>query len=175
MVDTAGRRIAGQNVRAFPVRGRDQHTATTESDGSFSLGPLRPANYRIYGNGQDPYGGVEPDILPLRRPIPVVRPVRVYLKEDALTDPVVLRELPTVRFEVRFVDSKGRIARGSAASLWGIIPNDEGQAAPLGAHTTVGVGLASEINNPEPQDTADRTDWSISDQPPMPTVASCSG
>ncbi len=31
--------------------------------------------------------------------------------------------------------------------------------------TTLGVGPASEINSPEPQDTADRTDWSISDQP----------
>jgi hypothetical protein len=165
MVDTEGRPIAGQNIRAFPVRGHDQHTATTEADGTFSLGPLRPANYLIYGDGQDMFGGVEPDTPSLRRPVRVVRPVRVYLKEDALTGPVVLRELPTVRVEVRFVDSKGRPARGSAARLWGIIPNDEGQAAPLGAHTTVGVALASEINNPEPQDTADRTDWSISDQP----------
>ena len=165
MVDIEGRPIAGQNIRAFPVRGRDQHTATTEADGSFSLGPLRPANYLIYGDGQDLYGGVEPDAPRLRRPIRVVHPVRVYLKDDALTEPVALRELPTVRVEVRFVDSDGRPARGSAAKLSGVIPNDEGQANPMGVHTTVGVGLASEINNPEPKDMADRTDWSISDQP----------
>ena len=165
MVDTEGRPIEGQNIWAFPVMGRDQHTATTENDGTFSLGPLRPANYLIYGDGQDPGGGLEPDTAPLRRPIRVVRPVRVYLKEGAPIEPVVLREMPTVRVEVRFVDSKGRPARGSAAKVCGIVPNDEVQPGALGAQSTMGVGLVSEINNPEPQDTADRTDWSISDQP----------
>ena len=60
MVDTEGRPIAGQNIRAFPVRGRDQHTATTETDGTFSLGPLRPANYLIYGDGQDLAAALNP-------------------------------------------------------------------------------------------------------------------
>ena len=79
---------------------------------------------------------------------------------------MVLHELPTVRVEVRFVDSKGRPARGERGEVWGIIPNDRGSGrSPWVRHTTVGVGLASEINDPEPQDTADRTDWSISDQP----------
>jgi hypothetical protein len=165
MVDAAGRPIAGQNIRAFSLTGREQHTAATEVDGTFSLGPLRPANYLIYGDGQDMFGGVEPDTPPLRRPVRVVRPVRVYLKEDALTEPTVLRELPTVRVELRFVDSTGRPVRGSAAKLWGDIPNEEGQANPVGADTRVGRGPASEINNPEPQETADRIDWSISDRP----------
>jgi hypothetical protein len=165
MVDTDGRPIAGQNIRAFSLTGREQHTAAIEVDGTFSLGPLRPANYLIYGEGQDLYGGVDPDTPPLRRPIRVVRPVRVYLKDDAPIEPVVLRELPTARVEVRFVDSKGRPSRGSAAKLWGVMPNEDGQAGHVGAHTTVGRSSASEINNPEPQDTADRTDWSISDQP----------
>jgi peroxiredoxin len=165
MVDTEGRPIAGQDIRAFSLTGREQHTAATEADGSFSLGPLRPANYLIYGSGQDLFGGVEPDTPSLRRPVRIVRPVRVYLKEDAPNEPVILRELPTVRVELRFVDSKGRPVRGSAAKLSGHIPTEEGQANPVGADTRVGRGLASEINNPEPQDIADRTDWSIADQP----------
>ena len=53
MVDTEGRPIEGQNIRAFSLTGREQHTAATDIDGTFSLGPLRPANYLIYGDGQE--------------------------------------------------------------------------------------------------------------------------
>jgi Carboxypeptidase regulatory-like domain len=165
VVDTEGRPIAGQTIKAYPVRGRDQHSATTEADGSFSLGPLRPANYLIYGEGQDGFGGVSPDAPAPSKPIRVIQPVKVYLKEDVLPQPLVLREVPTVRVEVRFVDSQGRPAVGSPAKVWGLIPNEEGKADPFGAHTTVGVGPASEINDPEPQDTSDRIDWAVQDRP----------
>jgi peroxiredoxin len=73
--------------------------------------------------------------------------------------------MPTVRVEVRFVDSRGNPARGGPAKVWGLIPNARGQADPFGAHTRVGGGMASEINDPEPRDTADRTDWSLEDWP----------
>ena len=58
------------------------------------------------------------------RAIRVVRPARVYLKEGASPEPLVLREMPTVRVEVRFVDSKGKPTRGSTTMLWGLLPDD---------------------------------------------------
>jgi hypothetical protein len=165
VVDTQGRPIAGQTIKAYPVRGRDEHTATTEADGSFSLGPLRPANYLIYGEGQDQSGGVSLDAPPLRRPIRVIQPVRVYLGGDAHSSSLVLHEMPSVEVEVRFVDSKGKPARGGPTKLWGLIPNAQGQADPFGDITKVGSGLASQINDPEPEDTADRIDWGLEDWP----------
>ena len=165
MVDLDGRPIAGQTIQAYAVRGRDKHFATTETDGTFSLGPLRPANYLIYGQGQDGFGGVSPDLPALSKPIHVIQPLRVYLREGVLPPPLVLREVPTVEVEVRFVDSRGQPAAGSPAKVWGLIPNEQGQANPFGAHSTVGGDLASQINDPEPQDTADRIDWAMQDRP----------
>ncbi len=110
MVDLDGRPIAGQTIRAYAVRGRDTHFATTETDGTFALGPLRPANYLVYGQGQEELGGVSPNLPALSKPIRVIRPVRVYLREGVLPPPLVLREVPTVEVEVRFVDSRGQPA-----------------------------------------------------------------
>jgi hypothetical protein len=166
MLDLDGRPIAGQTIKAYAVRGRDEHFATTEADGTFSLGPLRPANYLVYGQGQDGSGGVSPDLPALSKPIHVIQPVRIYLREGVLLPPpLVLREVPTVEVEVRFVDSRGQPAPGSPAKVWGLIPNEQGHANPFGAHSTVGRGLASQINDPEPQDTADRIDWAVQDRP----------
>jgi hypothetical protein len=165
MVDIDGRPIAGQTIKAYAVRGRDEHFATTETDGTFSLGPLRPANYLVYGQGQDGFGGVSPDLPALSRPIHVIQPVKVYLREGVLPPPLALREVPTVEVEVRFVDSRGQPAAGSPAKVWGLIPNEQGQADPFGAHVKGHRGVASQINDPEPQDTADRIDWAMQDRP----------
>jgi hypothetical protein len=77
----------------------------------------------------------------------------------------MLREVPTVEVDVRFVDSQGRPAAGSPAKVWGMIPNEQGMADPFGVHSKVGGGLASQLNDPEPQDTADRLDWAMQDRP----------
>ncbi len=164
LVDTEGRPIAGQTIRADPTMGLDVHSATTEADGSFSLGPLRPANYSIHGEGQHERGGIDPDAPPIRRPIRVIRPVRIYLKENVIPEPLVLHELPTVEVEVRFVDSGGKPSLGGPAVLWGTIPNVRNRANPLGARTK-GSGLASEINGPEPPDSADHIGWGLQDIP----------
>ncbi len=164
LVDTEGRPIAGQTIQADPTRGRDVHSATTEADGSFSLGPLRPANYVIHGEGQHEGGGIDPDAPPIRRPIRVIRPVRIYLKENVIPKPLVIHELPTVEVEVRFVDSGGKPSLGGLASLSGTIPNDRNPANPLGG-ITKGGGLAPGINEPEPLDPADRLDWGVQDVP----------
>ncbi len=161
VVDIEGRPVAGQRVHALGLRGRDKHSATSEADGTLSLGPLRPANYLIYGEGQMA-GGVSPDAPPLPKPFRVIQPVTVYLKEGVLPTPVLLRELPAVRVEVRFVDSQGKPAAGSPATIWGSIPNEQGEAAPFGGGH--GPSSASAINDPEPQDTADRVDWGVQDR-----------
>ncbi len=121
LLDSADRPVAGQTIIAYPLKGRDRHSTTTEADGTFALGPLRPANYLIYGEGQSPYFDWDLDAAAHARAIRVVRPARVYLKEGASPEPLVLREMPTVRVELRFVDSKRetdpreyRDARGSA-------------------------------------------------------------
>ncbi len=162
VVDTEGRPIAGQTINALGLRGRDKHSATTENDGTFSLGPLRAANYVIFREGQYA-GGLTPDAPPLSKPIRVIRPVQVYLKEDVLPPPVVLRELPTVRVEVRFVDSQGKPAAGSAATVGGIIPTEPGEADAVEPNA-VRKG-ASRINDPEPKDARDRIDWGVQDTP----------
>ncbi len=108
LLDTEGRPIAGQTIRADPLRGPDVHLAVTEADGSFSLGPLRLANYVIQGERQNAGGGIDPDIPPLPGPIRVIRPVWVYLKEGVAPEPLVLREMPSIRVEVAFVDFEGK-------------------------------------------------------------------
>ena len=165
LVDREGRPIAGQTITAYPVLGRDQHSTTTEADGGFVLGPLRRANYTIYGEGQDGTGGVDPIAAAPRSSARVFKPVKVYMREDVAPEPLLLREIPTVRVEVQFVDSRGSPARGGAAKLWGIIPNEHGVADGFAAHRTFGSGLASEINDPEPQDQSDRIDWSMQNRP----------
>jgi hypothetical protein len=164
LVDAEGRPIAGQTITAYPLRGHDRHSTTTEADGSFSLGPLRPANYLIYGEGQGPYADVDFDAPPHPRPIRVVRPLRVYLKEGAIPEPLVLREMPTLRVQVRFVDSRGKPTRGSATRLWGLLPEDPDRRilpVPIGWRE----GPTSAINAPETADNWDPGTWSVQDQP----------
>jgi hypothetical protein len=165
LLDLAGRPIAGQTIKAFPARGRDQHTATTDDDGSFALGPLRHANYVISGEGQDAYGSVDTTAPALRPSVRVFKPVKVYLKEDVAPAPLVIHESPTVRVEVQFVDSQGRPGGRADAKVWGIIPNGAGVANGFAARRSFGSGLASDMNDPEPEDTSERIDWSMQDRP----------
>ena len=163
LVDTKGRPIAGQTVNAYAMKGRDRHSVTTEADGTFSLGPLRAANYLIYGEGQSPYFDVDLDLLPSPRPARIVRPVGVYLEESILPEPVVLREMPTVRVEVRFVDSKGNPGWGATTRLSGLLPQDQGR--PLFFQIRPGGGPASDINTPEPKDVREPLGWGMQEQP----------
>ena len=77
----------------------------------------------------------------------------------------MLREAPTVRIEVQFVDSQGRPALGGAARGFGRFPmhrRSPTRAAPIARSVT---GWPRTINDPEPQDTSDRIDWSMQDRP----------
>jgi peroxiredoxin len=166
LVDSADRPIAGQTIIAYPLKGRDRHSTTTEADGTFALGPLRPANYLIYGEGQTPYHDWDLDAAAHVQAIRVVQPARVYLKEEASPEPLVLRELPTVRVELRFVDSKGKPTRGSTTKLGGLLPNDPHPPgrAPIPANRKR-EGTTSALNVPEREDPWEPTAWHVQDQP----------
>jgi hypothetical protein len=164
LLDTEGRPIAGQTISAYPMLGRDRHTTTTEADGSFTLGPLRPANYQIHGEGQGPIrGSGDRDAPPLRQPIRVVRPVHVFLKEDSPPEPLILREVPTVRVEVRFVDAKGQPARGSATIITGVLLDERGVGRGVPLNPRAGPNWP--INAPEPEGAAAVIPWAMQDQP----------
>jgi len=165
LVDLEARPIAGQTITAYSVTGRERHSATTGADGSFVLGPLRYANYWIYGAGQDGFGGVDQNAPSLPSSACVIKPVKVYLKEGVMPEPVVLRELPTVQVVVRFVDSRGKPAVEGLAKVSGIIPIAQGVADPDARQSSLGSRSASAINDPEPEDTGDRIDWGVLDRP----------
>jgi hypothetical protein len=165
LVDTEGRPIAGQTITAYPLMGHDRHTSTTEVDGSFTLGPLRPANYQICGEGQSSArGALDFDGPPLRRPIRVIRPVQVYLKEDSPPEPVVLREVPAARVEVRFVDEQEKTARGSATLIIGMLPEDRGRGLRIPGFDQR-TGPTSRINAAEPETISALVSWGLLDQP----------
>jgi hypothetical protein len=166
LVDSADRPIAGQTIIAYPLKGRDRHSTTTEADGTFALGPLRTANYLIYGEGQSPYFDWDLDAAAHAHAIRVVRPARVYLKEGASPEPLVLREMPTVRVELRFVDSKGKPTRGTTTMLWGLLPDDPHPPGrlPLPAYLKRD-GTTSAMNAPEREDPWEPTAWGAQDQP----------
>ena len=167
LVDTEGKPIAGQTITGLSGEGpttstrpRPRPTAASPS------GRSAPRTIVIYGQGQDGFGGVDPDAPPLSKPIRVFKPVKVYLEGGRHPRAVgVARDAhgsgrgPLRRF------SGADPLLGSPAKVWGLIPNEQGQADPFGAHTTVGNGPASAINDPEPQDTSDRIDWAMQDRP----------
>ena len=167
LVDLEGRPIARQTIKAYPVRGEDRHSATTEADGSFILGPLRTANYRIFGDGDN--GGnasVDPFALAILPTARVIKPVKVYMQKDVVPEPLVLREMPTVQVEAEFVDSQGRPALGGATRISGLIPNAQGMSDPFGNFCSFEDDWQlSVLNDLEPQDTSDRMDWGVRGRP----------
>ena len=168
------RPIAGQTITAYPLRGRDRHSTTTEADGTFALGPLRPANYLIYGEGQSPYCDVDFD-APSASPTRPCRPAgaSLFSRRGRAPEPLVLRELPTVRVELRFVDSKGKPARGSTTRLSGSAPGRSAPARvfPVPAYA-MREGPTSALNAPEPEDRWEPTSWGMCRTSPTTTDGS---
>jgi hypothetical protein len=165
VLDLQGRPIVGHTVTAYGRMNSLRRSATTDAEGRFTLAPLRPGNYILYGEGQDLYGGVDPGAAGVPVPDRIVRPARVFLEEGAEPEPVVLREMPTVRVEVRFVDSLGKPARGSAVKLGGTIPNAQGQANPVEDEIGMRMRAVSSVNDPEPRLRGDRLDWAFQGSP----------
>lgn len=157
LLNLQGRPMAGARVVAIGRNNDVQREATTQDDGSFAFAPLRPGNYAIIGEGQRNYMGIDPRGRSMPPSAPVFRPALIYFKKDQAPAPVELRELPTVRVAVRFIDSHGRPARGGPVNLYGMIPGGQAPAqAPGGGFT---IRLASEVNKEEPEDPDKRLFW----------------
>ncbi len=90
---------------------------------------------------------------------------RVYLKEGASPEPLVLREMPTFRVELRFVDSKGKPTRGSTTMLWGLLPEYQHPPGrfPVPAYLKR-EGTTSAMNAPEREDPWEPSAWGVQDQ-----------
>jgi hypothetical protein len=175
LVDLAGRPIAGQAITAFSS-GKIQHSAVTEADGTFVLGPLRYGNYwihgarqdgfcyvhwdMIYGKRRDGFDSVNPSAPSVRSQTRVIMPAKVYLKEGITPEPVLLRELPTAQVTVKFIDSRGNPAPGGHATIEGTIPS-----VPGARQSSLMYRLASAINEPEPEDSGELIEWRTEARP----------
>ncbi len=104
----------------------------------------------------------------------VFRPAKVYLQDGIVPQPLVLREMPTVTIDARFVDSLGRPTRGHFVGLWGALPGEQpAQALPMrqwqqacgcdkcSSNGLRRQGFAATINGPEHEDaTTQILQWS---------------
>ena len=165
VVDLEGRPIGGQTITAYAVRGRDRHTATTEADGTFALGPLRAANYHLYGTGQDGFGGVDETTPSLPESARILQPVAIYLEDGVIPEPIVLHEVPTFEVSVQFVDSQGKPAAGGPVKLTGSLPLERPPGNALGREPVHPNNGASAMNEPESEDTSTRVSWGVLDRP----------
>ncbi len=164
VLDTQGRPVGGVRIEATAMKGQDRHSTTTEADGTFAIGPLRPGNYVIHGAGQYSRIGIDYNSPTERGPVRPIRPVQVFLKEGETPAPVVLQEPPSIQVEVRFIDSAGRPSAGGPAALSGTIPN-EGNAALLRMVVDLELGLASSINDPEAPEPVAELEWTVLGRP----------
>jgi len=158
VLDLRGRPVAGRALTVLGMVNRFSRTATTDADGRFAFAPLRPGNYAIHGGGQDMSGGIDHARPSTPADALVIRPASVYLEAGVGPKPLELREVPTVRVAVRFVDSGGRPFRGAAVRLTGTIPAEKGDANPFDAELP-GLTLVSSINDPEPRIAGGRLGW----------------
>lgn len=160
LVDLQGRPIGGQRL---VVRGRINirfhRETTTAPDGSFTFAPLVAGSYTLFGEGQGHGQYIDPTARPMPATAPVIRPLKVVLREGQEPPPVVLREVESVLVEARFVDSQDRPTRGDFVSLAGLIPDDAGKTNPF--ESSAGMRPASAINDPEPEDRSTRLDWGV--------------
>lgn len=120
LLDLHGRPIAGQKVVARGTRNPIQREAITAADGTFRFAPLRPGSYDVFGERQAQTGGLLTAPL-MPNSTPVIMPVRVALRKEPFAS-VELHETPSIKVEVRYVDARGRPARGNPTSLSGKLP-----------------------------------------------------
>jgi peroxiredoxin len=151
LVDLIGRPIAGQLITAKSLYGRHERSARTNADGRFTFAAMRAGNYGLTGQAQSFGGGYDLNALTIPCQGAVFKPARAYLKDGIMPGPVVLREVPTVTIEARFVDSKNRPARGSFVLLFGQIPAINIQPVQQEAIFEE-EGLAASINGTERED-----------------------
>jgi peroxiredoxin len=160
LVNVEGRPIPGAVLTARSMFSRHQRSATTDKDGRFAFPSLRQGNYLVTGEGQNwNWTGFNLNDRPIQRLTAVFAPVHVYLTDGIVPDPLVIREPPTVKVTARFVDSKGRAARGYPVGLLGSLPLDRRkpviQVPIFDRGTTEG-----SINGPEREAVLHQSGWS---------------
>ena len=165
VVDLEGRPVGGQTITAYAFRGRDQHVATTETDGTFALGPLRAANYHLYGTGQDGFGWVDEKTPSLPESARVLQPMAIHLNDDVMPEPIILHEVSTVQVSVQFVDSQGKPAAGGPVKLTGSLRPDRPAGNAQGREHARPNSGASAMNEPEPEDPSTEISWGVLDRP----------
>ncbi|QEH36846.1 Nickel uptake substrate-specific transmembrane region [Aquisphaera giovannonii] len=121
VLDLKDRPLANQTIVATTFNGTASRSATTDATGRFQFAPLRPGNYLLYGEGQSKFVGHNPDDRPMPSTARLIRPVHHYIDGSRPLESLTLREMPTVRVEVRFRDSSDRPAPGNAVKLSGVL------------------------------------------------------
>jgi hypothetical protein len=107
--------------------------------------------YGLTGQAQSFGGGYDLNTLTVPCQGAVFKPARAYVNDGIAPGPLVLREVPTVTIEARFVDSKNRPARRSFVLLFGQIPAINIQPVQQEAIFEE-EGLAASINGTERED-----------------------
>jgi hypothetical protein len=126
----------------MPVSSALRRSAQTDAEGKFQLGPVKPGQYQLE---VEPYPSEiryrSRDRKPVK--IPAIFPRRtVTITADP--QPLLVRAVPHVQFEARYVDSKGEKTRGWSQDIFGRIDgefysgqlqaNDEGKVKGMLPH-----------------------------------------
>ena len=157
VVDLKGAPLAGVSVQAQPTQnGSSAREVRTDASGKFRLTGV-VGGYHLMASMQPKGDGPRPEVL---HPI---GPAYVQLMGDGRGATVELKELPSVAFEARIVDSLGMPARVGTVSLYGQVvqPRQDG-----------GVRLASLLQlgtllgqAPAPDQQVTRFQWNMAIQP----------
>ena len=158
LIDLKGRPVAGQLITALSIYGQHGRTATTDAHGEFTFAPLRQGNYLIFGEGQRPGSGIDLATPSGARSGTVLQPAKIYLKNGIVPDQLVLRELATVRIEMRFVDAQGRPVRGDVVGLGGTLPQADNRPVEEQA-VFASQTLSAMISGPEREDKTPNLEW----------------
>jgi hypothetical protein len=128
VLDVRGKPLAGVNVNAstmdpseelqgLPVANAIARSAISDSDGKLELAPLPPGSYQVQPD-EHPRDASRDDRA--RRPLPdLFVGHKVTLKAGVKQEPIELRAVPHVVIEARYLDSKGKQARGHDCTVYG--------------------------------------------------------
>ena len=109
---------AGKILNGLAVADAINRTAVTGADGSFTLAPLPPGQYRVLPGDRSRDGSERHKV----RPLPAVfTPRKVTLKEGETPEPLEVRASPHVVIEAQWVDGKGQPTTGFVGHVFGQI------------------------------------------------------
>jgi hypothetical protein len=125
LFDFKGRPVAGQSIVVTAQNdfdGNRKRAATTDEGGRFTFAPLSPGNYIVHALGHNAFGNVDNTSRLIGRSGTCFEPVKAYLKDGIVPQPLILREGETVTVECRCVDSREHPVRGNHVFIQGTLP-----------------------------------------------------